>query len=403
MSKYLYISALSSDRAIYNIYRVTRSNPGYAVQKFSRLLIKGFIRNGVDVAALSVPPITRHYTKNIWVNMGNEVEDGIRYKYLPFINIPILKHLCIFIYSFFYVLKWGIKGKADKAIICDVLCISSSMGSLLAAKVCNLKSVAVVTDIYDQMVGQKVGGFKAIMKKLAGILNKKYVASFSEYVLLTEAMNERVNPKSRPYIVMEGLCDEKLAEEEFLPHTKSFPKVIMYAGGLEERYGLKMLVDAFKTIQDEDIELHLYGSGSYVDQLLVEAEKDHRIKFWGVKANAEIVEAEYRATLLVNPRFTTEEFTKYSFPSKNMEYMVSGTPLLTTKLPGMPEEYYPYVYLIEDETIDGYKQAIISVLSQSYIDLEMKGDMARQFVLENKNNVIQAKRVMNFSYSDQEI
>lgn len=390
----LYISAVSSEHLISGIYNKTRANPGYAVQKFSRLLINGFIRNGVDVIALSVPPITRHYTKKVWVDMGNEVENGIRYEYQPFINIPILKHLCIFIYSFFYVLKWGIKGKADKAIICDVLCISSSMGSLLAAKVCNLKSVAVVTDIYDQMVGQKVGGFKAIMKKLAGILNKKYVASFSEYVLLTEAMNERVNPKGRPYIVMEGLCDEKLAEEEFLPHIKSFPKVIMYAGGLEERYGLKMLVEAFKTIQDDDIELHLYGSGSYVDQLLVEAEKDHRIKFWGVKANAEIVEAEYRATLLVNPRFTTEEFTKYSFPSKNMEYMVSGTPLLTTRLTGMPEEYYRFVYVIDNESVNGYAQAIRATLSLPNEVLKEKGMSAREFVLNKKNNVYQIRRIL---------
>ena len=58
------------------------------------------------------------------------------------------------------------------------------------------------------------------------------------------------------------------------------------------------------------------------------------------------VAEELKATLLVNPRPTTEEFTIYSFPSKNMEYMASGTPLLTTKLPGMPEEYHQYVLAI---------------------------------------------------------
>ena len=34
--------------------------------------------------------------------------------------------------------------------------------------------------------------------------------------------------------------------------------------------------------------------------------------------NDRVVEEQLRATLLVNPRPTTEAFTKYSFPSKNM-------------------------------------------------------------------------------------
>lgn len=393
--KVIYISALSSEGVISQIHKRTQSNPGFAVQKFSRLLVNGFVCNNVDIIALSVPPITRQYTKRVWVKVKNETEAEIRYKYMPFINFPIIKHIWVFIYSFFTVLRWGVKTRDKKAIICDVLCISSSMGSLLASKICGIKSVAVVTDIYDQMVGKKVRGFNAFVKKLAGYLNRKYVRSFTHYVLLTEAMSDVVNPKGRPYMVMEALCDEALADEKIPDVEKAFPKVIMYAGGLEEKYGLKMLVEAFKTIDREDIELHLYGSGSYVAELVEEMKKDNRIKYLGVKPNEEVVEAEYKATLLVNPRFTTEEFTKYSFPSKNMEYMVSGTPLLTTKLPGMPEEYYPYIYVIAEESVDGFAVAIKYVLNQSEESLREKGASARDYVLNKKNNVIQAGRIVD--------
>lgn len=84
------------------------------------------------------------------------------------------------------------------------------------------------------------------------------------------------------------------------------------------------------------------------------------------------------ATLLVNSRFTIEEFTKYSFPSKNMEYMASGTPLLTTKLPGMPQEYYPYVFLFDEETIDGYADAISNALTHSESELFKLGVSAKK-------------------------
>ena len=85
---------------------------------------------------------------------------------------------------------------------------------------------------------------------------------------------------------------------------------------------------------------------------------------------------------------------KYSFPSKTMEYMASGTPVLTTVLPGMPREYHPYVYLLEDETADGITEKLKAVLENSNETLFRKGTKARRFVLEQKNNVIQARKIL---------
>lgn len=112
-------------------------------------------------------------------------------------------------------------------------------------------------------------------------------------------------------------------------------------------------------LPQENFRLKLFGSGPFVEKLKTKyTKKDSRIQYMGVAPNAEVVAAELDASLLVNPRPTHEEFTKYSFPSKNIEYMASGTPLLTTKLPGMPKEYYPYVFLIENESVEGYAKAL---------------------------------------------
>lgn len=107
-----------------------------------------------------------------------------------------------------------------------------------------------------------------------------------------------------------------------------------------------------------------------------------------------MVEEELKATLLINPRPTTEAYTKYSFPSKNMEYMVSGTPVLTTKLPGMPAEYNEYVYLVDEETVDGQSQTLTTVLLKSPEELHDFGARAREYVLREKNNVRQAGKII---------
>lgn len=74
--------------------------------------------------------------------------------------------------------------------------------------------------------------------------------------------------------------------------------------------------------------------------------------------------------------------------------MVSGTPLLTTKLPGMPTEYYDYVYLFEEETTEGYKSKLKELFDVSEKDLEEKGIKAKEFVLAVKNNNVQTYRVL---------
>lgn len=387
----LYISALASETRVNEEYKRTGSNPGFAVQKFSRLLVKGLQANGAQVLAVSNPPNVAG--KKVYVPSVRETEDGVQYKYVPYFNLPILKYLCLFIYTFFYVLFWGMKRRKDKAIVCDVLAVSICMGTLFASKINRVKCVAVVTDIYGLMVGNAP---QSLIVRLAAKLNDWYSSSFNKYILLTEQMNDVVNPKGRPHIVMEALCDSSLAPETNEKVEKVHPRTVIYVGGLYEKYGLKMLAEGFTKANLEDAKLVYYGSGSYVDEFKTLCKKHSNLEYCGVVPNDVVVAEELKATLLVNPRFTTEKFTKYSFPSKNMEYMASGTPLLTTNLPGMPKEYHPYVFLFKEETVDGYAEAIRSALSYSERELVSFGRKAREFVLLNKNNVGQGKRVLEF-------
>jgi len=385
--KLLYISALSSVRLVNEAHRSSGQNPGFAIQKFSRLLAKGFVQNGVDVDVLSVPPL--FLNSKIFISTRNEIEDNIRYNYVPIINARALRHLCVFVYTMFYVLSWGIKNRKHGIVVFDVLKISMSIAGLLAAKIVRLKTVGLVTD----MPGLMVGAQKRWHSNIISTINKSYLGAFSYYVFLTEQMNAVINKKNRPYIVMEGLVDVDLSKE-YSRVEKCCPKTLLYAGGLHERYGLKMLVDAFVSLNREDWQLVIYGSGPYEDELREVSANTPNVIYKGVAPNEEVVDAEYKASLLVNPRPTTEEFTQYSFPSKNMEYMVSGTPLLTTKLPGMPTEYYDYIYLFEEETTEGYESKLKELFNISEKDLEEKGAKAREFVLAVKNNNVQTYRVL---------
>lgn len=113
--------------------------------------------------------------------------------------------------------------------------------------------------------------------------------------------------------------------------------------------------------------------------------------------NTKLVQIEKQATLLVNPRFSCELYTKYSFPSKILEYMSTGTPVLTTKLEGIPDEYSDFLYFFEDESVKGMKDKLNEILSFSYEQLQQKGEDAQLYVFKNKNNVVQGLRIIQFT------
>lgn len=216
--------------------------------------------------------------------------------------------------------------------------------------------------------------------------------NYDGYILLTEQMNEIVNPKAKPYVIMEGIANkidiiENVEKENY----------VMYAGSLYDRFGIKELVDGFDMLEDKSLKLRLYGAGETVEYIKNKEKENENIQYKGSKINSEIILAERKAKLLINPRPTKSEFTKYSFPSKTIEYMLSGTPVLTTRLQGIPKEYYDYLYTIDDESAEGIKNSIESIIkNESEASLEDKGKKAREFICKNKNSEIQGMKIINF-------
>jgi glycosyltransferase involved in cell wall biosynthesis len=387
----LYVSTLCSDRLIKELFDAGYK-PIQAIQKFNKLLVNGLAENGCDLYALTEIPKT---VGPRFLKRKRETENGIAFTYCRKIDIKLFYNLYMFLSGFFLTLRWGLKHRDQSVAIMDVLQTEFCSGALYACKLLRIKTVAVVTDL-PGLPGMLAGTRRTFIHRFVEKAINRYANSFDAYILLTEQMNEVVNLKGRPYMIMEGLVDVNMADAGATVNGDG-RKIVIYAGGLYEEYGIKYLIDGFKMLNDKDAELHLFGHGPMVNEIEEEIKRDGRIRFFGIVHNSKVVEAELQATLLVNPRPTVEDFTKYSFPSKNMEYMVSGTPVLTTNLPGMPKEYHDYVYLLEDESAQGVSQVLKKLLVDTPAsELKDKGLSAKQFVLKNKNNIFQSKRVIDF-------
>ncbi len=334
--------------------------------------------------------------KRKWKRKGKENID------IGFINIPILKYIHKSI-----VLRKEMKNiikneLSNKEINIFFIYAMTAPLMLLAPfikkKIKNekYKICLIVPDLPEFMNMTKQNIVRQILLRLNTRIIDNCMKYIDKYVLFAKPMADYLNLSDKDYMVIEGMVNIQGESRERTTNNSSDKDYIMYAGGLNEKYGVLNLVKAFHEIKDNKVQLWLYGKGDAVEKIKEFEKKDKRIKYKGIVNNEEIIIAEKGAKLLVNPRPTDEEYTKYSFPSKNMEYMLSGTPLVTTKLPAMPKEYYNYIYTFEKEDVKGFKEKLEEILSQDKETLLQRGRSAKVFVMEKKSNVFQAEKIKRF-------
>ncbi|MEG0408262.1 MAG: glycosyltransferase [Bacilli bacterium] len=366
-----------------------------ASNKFHNLIIDGLNNNSNNVTAITGRAISSDTHDKLFWSSYHEKQGNIDFKYLTIINVPIIKQLYVGVQYFFNTLNWLAKNKKlDKIIIYDASYVSSIPFVIFATKFFRCKKIGVFADIYSYMADTST--FNRKSRKLDKILKRMMRWCYNntdKYIFLSEQMNALININKKPYFVMEGIADKNLSEFNSKP-IKSSKYIVMYAGALKEEYGLKTLIDGFMEYENINVELDIYGDGNIIDYILEKSKIDKRIKYCGILNNDEIIKKEMKATLLINPRPTNSEFTKYSFPSKIIEYMTSGTPILTTRLPTIPKEYEKYLYFIEDNGKDALKKALTSILKKDKIELYNYGKKARKFILKNKNQDIQSENII---------
>ena len=377
----LYAVTTCSDAAYRRLFDQVAVKPAFQAQKYHRLLLEGLAAH-TQVDVIANPPVNRQVLSRGFVRMPREQEGGAVYHNLPAVRNPLVKALVVGFGTFFQVL---FRADRDGAVVVDGLNRVTALAALAAARLRRRPCIGIVTDLPEMLSGSG----------MSIRLSQFVIRHCTGYVFLTQAMNDRLNPDGKPYVILEGHADIAMGQVSPSLEEKHKPRVCLYAGGVSRDYGLAELVEGFRLANLPDTQLHIYGPGDYVPELEQIAQQDSRIVYGGMLLSSQVVQREREATLLVNPRPTGEEFVKYSFPSKTMEYMASGTPVLTTDLPGMPPEYHDYVYRIFREDAPGIAQALTQVLCHSDQELLEKGQAARDFVLREKNNVTQAKKILD--------
>ncbi len=279
----LYAVTTCSDRVYKQLFEHAKVKPAFQSQKYHRLLIEGLAVNA-QVDVIANPPVNRTAFHQTFLRLPKETEGGATYRYIPAIRNPILKAVCVGCGTFFQILRLGRK---DSAVVVDVLNRVTALTAMLAARLRGIPCVGIVTDLPDLLSGSKFS------KKLSNFV----MHHCTDYVLLTEAMNDYLGNKTKPYVVLEGHSDITMGEKTPAMEKKLKPRVCLYAGGVTRQYGLHNLIAAFRMANlDDTVQLHIYGPGDCVELTKQAAKEDPRIYYGGMLLNSEVADKEMEST-----------------------------------------------------------------------------------------------------------
>lgn len=331
--------------------------------------------------------------KKIRIENFNFSHNGSSSNYnIGYFNLPGIKQLSRYHSIKPYVRKWALNGLENKVVIAYAM-TSTFTHILKYIKEINPKvtTCLIVPDLPEYMrTAEEKSLLYSIYSKFNIHIIKKDMKNIDNYVLLTEAMNEKLQ-LNVPYVVVEGMSTTTFKNLDVPKKTR---KTVLYSGGLEKEYGIINLIDSFSKLDNADYELIICGSGTCEEQIKEKIKYDKRIIFKGLVERKEAQKLQLSATLLVNPRPDNHDFTKFSFPSKILEYMSSGTPVLAYTLKGMPVEYESYIYSIP-KVKDGLYLSLKSTLEKNEEELNNFGLLAKEFVLQNKNSIVQTKKILD--------
>lgn len=365
-------------------------------QKFFEMFLNGLAQQpGVTMDCITLRPLSRGTYPGFYIPKAQTQQGNLCYHYVPVWNFPVLKTLMGTRAIKAVLGSLLARHRAeDVRILCDPLLLEGLQPAVSQGRRYKVLTAGFLTDMpefADEC--DEHGLIKKILYRGYNRKSRKCLARLDRHIVLTEAMSCVAGDK--PWLLVDCIVDEKMLEG-LTPQTQAdnLPHVL-YAGKLHREFGLDVLARAIPLVKTPCV-FDIYGDGNYAGALSELAAARENVRLHGIVPLGQVLAAELSASVLINPRTSAGEFTKYSFPSKTAEYMLAGVPVVMFRLPGISPVYGEYICFAEAETPEAFAAEIDGILRLSPEEHRQKGAAARAYVAEHKNNRAQAERVIAF-------
>lgn len=394
----LFLSLLYHPDAVREVSMLSRVGLQNQASGFQWAMIEGIRKNmgkGESLSILNSLPVGIYPTQyRKLVLHGKTLDD--RFSEIGCVNLPYCKQKQRECAVRRQIKHWVMQSAQNRMVVLYSLYLPY-LRAVAAVKqeIPDLKACVIVTDL-PGVLGL-ASGRQGLMKRIEYRMGRQSIqlaAHMDGFILLTEQMAEPLSAVENKYYVMEGLITEQTIPLEEIDVPQDNRPAVLYTGTLNRELGIDLLLNAFADMKE--YQLWLCGKGDMEQDIRNVQQQQENIWYFGFVSQAQAIMLQSKAALLINPRTNQGVYTRYSFPSKTMEYMRAGKPVLCCKLDGIPAEYNAYLTYIEPQNAQGIQNAVRTMMARTKAERDDIGRRARAFVLGEKNNTSQGKKALKF-------
>ena len=273
-----------------------------------------------------------------------------------------------------------------------VICYNMIYAWLLLPKIARKYHKKMVVILADY---SSTESYRNPLKKLYAKLQLKAIRNCNVVVGLSKQLQHYLKP-SQTFLLMEGGIDSEVLEayasqdsENAWRQQADGKPVLVYSGLLNEVAGIHLLLEALKNIPD-DFVLYITGRGEWQNQVEEIAKQDSRVHYLGLLEEEDYLQVLGAADVLINPRNMQLPENQYNFPSKIMDYLATGNPILSTKFSGY-EKFADVIEFCDADagSIGQGLQKMLKHLKENEDKIKERRTFAKQFLWDE-----QVKRIL---------
>lgn len=394
----LFLTLLYHPDDVEAVSRFSRTGMQNQINTYQWALIDGIRQNlaqGETLTILNSLPVGVYplqYGKVIL--KGKTHSDGVRE--LGSINLPYCKQRARARHAEKEIERWVNQSPNHRTLLLYTQYLPY-MQAVIAVKKRHpdVKVSVIVTDLPNEM-GLSTGR-RGLMKRFERSMGERSLTlcrKLDGFVLLAAPMVEALAVKDRRWVVIEGLVQDDVRQTASLETPEDPRPAVLYTGTLNRELGIGELLQAFRAL--DSTQLWLCGRGDMSAEVQQAAREYDHIHYFGFVPREAALFLQNKAFALINPRTGAGEYTRYSFPSKTMEYLQSGKPVLCCKLEGIPDEYDAYLRYIHPQNAQGIRNAVEALMALPDEQQADIGKRGRDFVLREKSSRRQGEKLLRF-------
>lgn len=243
--------------------------------------------------------------------------------------------------------------------------------------------------VYDtHELETEVNGSIGIRKKLAKFMEKQLIKKCDLIFVVSENIADWYIKEygiSRPVVVKNAprLFEQKRTNyfRENLG-IKDDSVIVLYQGGLSKGRGVDLLLNAFKSREDDKVVIVFMGYGELEESIKTASKEKNNIFFHSAVAPEIVLDYTSSADFGIHMIQNTCLNHYYCMPNKLFEYAMAGLPVIVSNMKEMRElvEKYNMGIVVEDDKVGSMNNAIDKILES---DIEKMKKNARRCAEEN--------------------